>query len=218
MPVTDAANVPAELQESFYYPNKMGRIILLAMEEVMGRNGVNAVLNLAKLKHLVNNYPPNNFDQQFPFEEVGAIQRALDEMYGPRGGRGLALRAGRMCFKFGIKEFGPVLGIADLAFRLLPLGMKLKVGFEVFAETFNKFTDQVVRLSEDETRFLWVIERCPVCWGRQTDYPCCYLAVGILQESLCWVSGGKNFHVEEITCIAKGDPTCTIIIDKQPLD
>jgi hypothetical protein len=127
----------------YYYPNKMGRIILLAMEEVMGRNGVNAVLNLAKLRHLVNNYPPNNFDRQFPFEELGAIQQALDEMYGPRGGRGLSLRAGHMCFKFGLKEFGPVLGIADLAFRLLPLGMKLKVGFEVLAETFNKFTDQM---------------------------------------------------------------------------
>jgi predicted hydrocarbon binding protein len=202
----------------YYYPNKMGRIILLAMEEVMGRNGVNAVLNLAKLKHLVNNYPPNNFDRQFTFEEVGGIQLALDEMYGPRGGRGLALRAGRMCFKFGIKEFGPVLGIADLAFRLLPLGMKLKVGFEVFAETFNKFTDQMVRLGEDETRFLWIIERCPVCWERRSSQPCCHLAVGILQEALYWVSGGKNFEVEEITCIAQGDPTCTIAIDKQPLD
>ncbi len=218
MAVTATSEAPDQVQEGFYYPNKMGRIILLAMEEVMGRNGVNAVLNLAKLKHLVNHYPPNNFDLSFPFQEVGAIQQALDEMYGPRGGRGLALRAGRMCFKFGIKEFGPVLGIADLAFRLLPLGMKLKVGFEVFAETFNKFTDQVVRLSEDDTRFLWVIERCPVCWGRHTDYPCCFLAVGILQESLYWVSGGKNFHVEEIACIAKGDPTCTIAIDKQPLD
>ena len=45
-----------------------------------------------------------------------------------------------------------MLGIADLAFRLLPLGMKLKVGFEVFAETFNKFSDQIVRLSEDFDR------------------------------------------------------------------
>jgi hypothetical protein len=202
----------------YYYPNKMGRIILLAMEEVMGRNGVNAVLNLAKLKHLVNNYPPNNYDRQFSFEEVGAIQQALDDMYGPRGGRGLALRAGHMCFKFGIKEFGPILGIADLAFRLLPLGMKLKVGFEVLAETFNKFTDQAVRLGEDETRFLWVIERCPVCWGRRSNQPCCHLVIGILQEALYWVSGGKNFQVEEITCIAQGDPTCTVAIDKQPLD
>jgi predicted hydrocarbon binding protein len=206
------------IDRQYYYPNKMGRIVLLAMEEVMGRNGVNAILNLARLKTLVNSYPPNNFDRQFSFDEVGAIQQALEDMYGPRGARGLALRAGRAGFKYGIKEFGPVLGIADLAFRLLPLGMKLKVGFEVFAETFNKFSDQIVRLSEDEEHYIWIIDRCPVCWKRRTEEPCCHLAVGILQEGLYWVSSGKSFHVEEVDCIAKGDATCTILINKRPLD
>jgi predicted hydrocarbon binding protein len=208
----------AAVTPKYYYPNKIGRIVLLAMEEIMGRNGVNAVLNLAKLRHLINNYPPNNFDRQFGFEEVGSIQQSLDDMYGPRGGRGLALRAGRACFKYGLKEFGPVLGIADLAFRLLPLNMKLKVGAEVFADTFNKYTDQRVRLGEEEDRLIWHNERCPICWGRKSDSPCCHLAVGILQESLYWVSGGKNFSVQEIACIARGDETCTIVIDKKPLD
>jgi len=197
---------PATVSGSqLYYPNKMVRIILLAMEEVMGRNGVNAVLNLAKLRHLVNNFPPNNFDRQINFDDLGALMHALDEMYGPRGGRGLALRAGRACFKYGLKEFGPVLGIADLAFRLLPLHMKMKVGANVFAETFNKFTDQVVELGETEDQYMWQITRCPICWERKTEAPCCYLAVGILQEALYWVSGGKNFEVQETACIACGD-------------
>jgi hypothetical protein len=209
-----------EVQESlqYFFPNKMGRIMLIAMEDVMGRNGVNAVLNLARLQHRIENYPPNNFDKEFAFSEVGQLLQALDEMYGPRGGRGLARRAGRSCFKFGVKDFGPMLGIADLAFRILPLGMKLRVGFEVLAQTFNKFTDHQVRLSEDEQHFQWIIDRCGACWGRRTDSPCCHLALGILEEGLYWVSGGKNFYVEEVSCIAAGDPTCTILIGKQPLD
>jgi predicted hydrocarbon binding protein len=202
----------------YYYPNKMGRIVLLAMEEVMGRNGVNAVLNLARLKHLINNYPPNNFDRQVPFEEVAGIQQALEDMYGPRGARGLALRAGRACFKYGIREFGAVLGISDLAVRMMPLGTKMKVGIEIFAETFNKFSDQVVHLEEDANQYTWIIERCPVCWKRHTHEPCCHLAVGILQESAYWVSGGKNFQVEETKCIALGDPVCSIAVSKRPLD
>jgi predicted hydrocarbon binding protein len=202
----------------FFYPNKMTRIVLLAMEEVMGRNGVNAVLNLARLRHLVNNYPPNNFDRQVTFVEIGSLMRALDEMYGPRGGRGLALRAGRAAFKYGIKEFGPVLGIADLAFRLLPLNMKLRVGADVFAETFNKFSDQVVKVADEEDRIVWQNVRCPMCWERKTDSPCCHLAIGILQEALYWVSGGKHFEVNQTTCHAAGDEVCTFIIDKKPMD
>ena len=216
--MTDGPVSAVQKSSQYFLPNKMGRIVLLAMEEVMGRNGVNAVLNLARLQHRIGNYPPNNFAKDFAFDELGQLLQALDEMYGPRGGRGLARRAGHSCFKFGIKDFGPMLGIADLTFRVLPLGMKLRVGFEVLAQTFNKFTDHLVRLGEDEKYFHWIMERCGTCWGRTCEAPCCHLAVGILEEGLYWVSGGKNFVVEEISCIAVGDPTCTILVNKRPLD
>lgn len=211
---------PTAAQESpqYFFPNKMGRIVLLAMEEVMGHNGVNAVLNLARLQHRVDNYPPNDFVQGFSFAELGQLLQALDEMYGPRGGRGLARRAGQACFKLGIKDFGPMLGIADLAFRFLPLGVKLRVGFEVLAQMFSKFTDNLVRLGEDEQYYHWIMERCGMCWGRQSDSPCCHLAVGVLEEGLYWISGGRSFYVEEVSCIAAGGHACTVMVGKQPLD
>lgn len=183
----------------------------------MGHHGVNAVLNLAHLYHLVDNYPANNLNLGFSFEEVSAIQQTLDEMYGVRGGRGLALRAGRETWKYALQEFVPVLGITDLASRILPLGIKIKIGLEVFAETFNKFTDQRVRLGEDERGYLWMIERCPICWHRTSSTPCCHLAVGLLEQSLDWVSRGRRFRVEEVSCIACGDDTCTIVISKKPV-
>ena len=201
----------------YYYPNKMGRIVLTAMEEIMGRHGVNATLNLAQLPHLVNNYPPNNLKLGFTFSEFSTIQQTLDDMFGVRGGRGLALRAGRETWKYALKEFMPILGITDLALRTLPLGIKIKIGLDVFAETLNKFTDQQIRLEEDERRFLWIIERCPVCWQRTSDTPTCHLAVGLLEQSLDWVSRGRRFRVEEVSCIAMGDQTCTIVIFKKPL-
>ncbi len=204
--------------KEYYYPNKMGRIVLTAMEEIMGRHGVNAVLNLAHLEHFVNSYPPNNLRLGFTFTEFSAVQQTLDDMFGVRGGRGLALRAGRETWKYALKEFLPVLGITDLALRTLPLGIKIKIGLDVFAETLNKFTDQQVRLGEDERGFLWIIERCPVCWQRHSETPTCHLAVGLLEQSLHWVSRGRRFRVEEVSCIAAGDDTCTIVISKKPLD
>jgi bacteriochlorophyll 4-vinyl reductase len=196
----------------------MGRIVLTALEEISGQHGVNAILNLAKLPHLVNNYPPNNLNRGFRFQEFGAIQQTLEEMYGVRGGRALALRAGRETWKYALKEFAPVLGITDLAVRMLPLGIKLKIGLDVFAETFNKFSDQRVRLAEDERGYLWIIERCPVCWGRSAKTPCCHLAVGLLEQSLDWVSRGKRFKVEEVECIANGAEACVIVISKKPIN
>jgi len=201
-------------QQKYFYPNKMGRIILLAMEEILGKNGITAVLNHTNLHHWINNYPPNNLDLSFPFEDLSRIQIGLEEIYGPRGGQGLALRVGQASFKYGLREFGPMLGITDMAFRLLPLPQKLSTGAGIFADTFNKFTDQRVKVEDSENEIFWHIERCPVCWQRNTQKPSCNLAVGILQEALYWISGGKYFGVEETACIAQGDPTCTITIEK----
>jgi predicted hydrocarbon binding protein len=187
------------------------------MEEIMGRHGVNAILNFAHLEKLVDNYPPNNLELGFPFSEFSALQQAVEEIYGVRGGRGLSMRAGRETWKLALREFVPVLGIGDLAIRTLPLGIKLKIGLDVFAQTFNKFSDQQVRLGEDHRGYLWIIERCPICWGRTSPQPCCHLAVGILEQALDWVSKGRRFRVEEVSCVAAGDDVCLITISKKPI-
>jgi predicted hydrocarbon binding protein len=201
----------------YHYPNRMGRIILLSMEEVMGRNGVNAVLNLASLRSLIANYPPDNASLDFPFSTVGSLTEMLEQAYGPHGGRGLALRIGRACFNNGVRQYGSQMGLTETAFRLLPLPMKLQAGAEAFAGLFNKFTDQQVRFEEEHGKLLWHIDRCPLCWERRASDPVCHLAVGLLQEALTWLSGGRIFNVEEKTCIAVGDKTCTIEIDPSPI-
>jgi hypothetical protein len=85
-------------KSGYYYANKFGLIMIKALEDVMGKNGLNAILNLARLPHLIDNNPPGNLAKEFDFADVSAINQALEEMYGPRGGRGLALRAGRATF------------------------------------------------------------------------------------------------------------------------
>lgn len=202
---------------AFFYPQKMGRIILLGMEEVISKGGVDAILHLAELDDLIQNYPPSKAEKSFSFEKVSLLLGTLEQAYGPRGGRGLALRTGRASFKYGLKEYGSMLGLTEVAFRLLPLSTKLRVGARSFAELFNKHTDQRVRVEETDSTIFWHIERCPLCWERKADEPICHLAVGLLQEALYWLSGGKVFNVEETACIARGDSNCTILVYKTPL-
>ena len=105
-----------------------------------------------------------------------------------------------------------------MAFRLLPLNEKLSTGAQLFSEIFNRYSDQRVRVEETKERLYWHVERCPICWGRKTDRPVCHFTVGFLQEALYWVSAGKYFLVEETKCVARGDPSCTIEIDKKPVE
>lgn len=200
-----------------YYPNKIANIALKALEDVMGKNGVNAILNLANLQHLIDNYPPPNLSREFDFSYFSAIWGALEEMYGPRGGRGLALRAGRATFAEGLRNFGALAGAGDLAFKVLPLQIKLKIGLPAMARIFTQTSDQHSTVEEKEDHFIYTIHKCPVCYGRHIDKPGCHIATGLLQEGLKWVSGGYDFRVVETKCIAVNDDVCEFEIMKEPV-
>ncbi len=205
-------------KSGYYYANKFALITLKAYEEVMGKNGLNAILNLAGLSHLIDNYPPDNLEREFDFADFTAIHVALEEMYGPRGGRGLALRAGRATFNDALKNFGALAGVGDLAFKVLPLVAKLRIGLPASAKIFSQVTDQYSTVDETENEFIWTIHRCPICWGRHgLDKPVCYISTGLLQAMLTWVSGGLEFRVNESKCHAMGDPVCEFVIQKEPL-
>lgn len=59
------------------YPDRMGRIILQAMEEILGRNGLNAILSLASLADLINHLSPQQDTQELSFEAIGGWQESL---------------------------------------------------------------------------------------------------------------------------------------------
>jgi predicted hydrocarbon binding protein len=205
-------------KSGYYYPNLIARIYLESIEEIMGSNGIKALLNMADMRYLIDNFPPKNLAKEFDFADFAHLNEAMEMMYGPRGGRALALRAGRKAFDQGLKNFGPMVGIADRAFRLLPLKIKMKVGLGAMAKAFSTTSDQISYVREEDEQFVYVIERCPVCWGRQADGPICHAALGIILEGLDWGTGGKKFKVAQVTCAAAGDPSCDFAISKEPIE
>lgn len=204
-------------KSGLYYPNKIARIAILSLEDVMGKNGLNAILNLAGLSSIIDNLPPDNLDRQFDFADFSAIWAALEELYGPRGGRGLAQRAGRATFNDALRNFGALAGVGDMAFKVLPLGAKIRIGLAAMGKIFSQTSDQLSTVAEQEDHYIYTIHRCPVCWGRTTDKPACFIATGLLQESLKWVSGGSEFRVTQTTAKSVGDATCDFIIPKEPI-
>lgn len=214
-----AANPGVEsATEKRFYPNKIARLALLSLEDMLGRDDMEALLRLAGTPHLIGNYPPNDYRLEFAFGDLSRIMAATEQLYGERGARGMQLRAGRYAFSLGLKEFGALLGASDLALKLIPLAIKAKIVLNLTARTFASYADQPTRVEERRGQFLYIIEKCPVCWERRMAAPACFIAQGILEEALRWVSGGRHFRIEEIECIGAGGSACVWAIDKQPLD
>lgn len=198
------------------FMNKIGHLFYLSLEEVMGANGVKAVLRLANQPEYLDAYPPSDFKRGYLFESQAATSEALHTMYGPRGARGLEMRAGRVAFNLGLKEFGPLLSVSDLAMKLMPPSMKLKIILNAVTQVFDRFTDLKPHIKEEKTQFVYHITQCSNCINRQPA-PHFNLARGILEESTAWASGGKRFLVEQCSCIGQGAETCGFTIGKEPV-
>lgn len=196
-------------------PNKIGRIVLMAVKETIGNDDFQTVLARAGLRHLAT-YPPDNLERNFPTGYFPRLMAALEETYGVGKGRELAFRSGRLCFHLGAQDLGPLLDLAHLALSLLPKRIRAKIGLETLAEMFNRFADQAVHLEEENGHITWVTEHCGICRGRTTTAPCCHFLTGLLQEALRWSTGGDSFPVAEVSCAATGAPHCAFQVEIGP--
>jgi len=205
------------IKDQFFYPNKMSNIMLRALRETLGREQMELVMKEGGIEEFLQDFPPNDLRKGYPFRGVSGVTAGLENVFGVEKGRQMAAELGHLAFVRGIIDFDPMLGIIDMPRRLMPMGMKIRLGLDIFGVVFNRFSDQRVQISEDRDHYLWIITRCAVCWERQVSSPACHLAVGILEESLAWVSNGRQFRIEQTSCYAAGDSDCTIAINKKPL-
>jgi hypothetical protein len=199
-----------------YYPNNLARITLLALEEVMGTNGMNALLRLAKKNEYIGKLPPDNMESGVDFADFSMVIGALDVMYGPNGGRLLAFRAGMATFDESLKNIGEAVDVNDTEIVSLPIAEKARVGISLVGITFMQSTKNLPTIREDDEKFIYSVNNCPICWGRTTVEPSCHFFSGLLNGALKWVTRGVDFQIIQIAAHSCGAKSCDFIIPKYP--
>lgn len=201
----------------YYLCNRLGRVLLESMEETIGRNGLNALLNLVNSGEYISNPPANDLALGFDLATASNLNKSLEMIYGPRGARGLALRSGRAMYDRINDAFDVPIGFNDFAFRLLPLQTRLKIGVPALARVLTQHSDQTHRAVDRATYFDYSVERCADCWGQEAKTPICHMTVGLLQEALSAYGRGQEFRVTQTECRAAGATACVFRIEKEPI-
>ncbi len=205
------------MPEDRHMPNATLRVLLLAIEEVMGENGAKAVLNAGGMGHFIGNYPPNDTELGANFADYAAAQQAVEDFYGPRGARAMLIRIGRATFRYTLQEQPAILGLAGLALKALPMKARMKLALDNITNAANKNVNLKAHLREETDDFYYLNEECPCRWRPGHDKPACFVTVGVLQEAMRWATG-NNFKVEEVACISNGASACVYRIPKQPIE
>lgn len=198
-------------------PNDALRLFFLAIEEVMGKEGMHAALRGAKLEKYIDNYPPKNLELGVSMSEYAAAEQAVEDFYGPRGARAMLIRVGRVLFNYGMKEQSAVLGLAGQALKLMPIPTttKIKLLMEQMAAAGNKIVNQPVRLEEEDDAFYLVYPVCMCEYRLRHSHPVCHITVGILSEAMRWLTD-KNFNIQEVECLNIGGRVCRFKVPKTP--
>lgn len=187
--------------------NALVRQALVASQEVMGENGLNAVLRSAGLERFIGDLPPDDMEPGVKTSEYARFNQAIEDFYG-RGGRGILQRVGRASFQYGVREQAALLGIAGVALKVLPTKQRIKFILNAMVNALKKSNPQVDAWSgELNGKIVYVDRTCAICYDRHADKSICHLYIGSISEAVKWATG-DNYQVIETHCIAKGDDFC----------
>jgi len=187
--------------------NSLVRQALTSMQEVMGDNGLNAVLRSCGLERFAGNFPPNNLEPSIMASQYSQLNQAIEDFYG-RGGKGMLRRIGKASFQYGVHEQAALLGVAGVALKMLPEKQRIKFILNGMADALKKSNPQVnAWLDENDDKLAYVESTCAICNGRHSDHSICHLYAGSVAEAVQWATG-KEYEITETHCLAKGDEYC----------
>ncbi len=187
--------------------NALVRQALVAAQEVMGENGLNAVLRTSGLARFIGNLPPDDMNPGVNTSEYAKLNEAIEAFYG-RGGRGMLRRVGKASFQYGIREQAALLGLAGVALKVLPPRQRIKFILNAMANALKKTNPQVEAwVDESGGKLAYVDKTCAICYGRASTQPICHLYIGSVGEAVRWATGVEH-TITETHCVGKGDEYC----------
>ena len=187
--------------------NALVRQALIAAQEVMGENGLSAVLRASGLERFVGNFPPDDVNPSIQTSQYARLNAAIEEFYG-RGGPGILKRIGKASFEYAVREQAALLGVAGVALKLLPERQRIKFILTQMVGALKKSNAQVEAWVDDSSeRVAYLESTCGICHSRTSETPICHLYVGSIGEAVRWATG-REHQIIETHCLARGDPYC----------
>lgn len=195
------------MSEERYIVNALVRQALFAAQDVMGKNGLQAVLRAAGLARFIDHMPPDDMQPAINTGEYARFNQAIEEFYG-RAGKGILQRVGRASFQYGVREQAALLGIAGAALKVLPQKQRIKFILTSLVSALKKTNPAVEAWAgEMDDKLVYIEKTCAICYNRTSDHPICHLYIGSISEAVKWATG-RDYPVVETHCVAKGDPFC----------
>jgi predicted hydrocarbon binding protein len=176
--------------------NLVIRMVLDSTEEIIGTNGLKAMLNYGKLINLYENKPDYTLEKNYTDEQYGKLTASWYKVLGDSGGKAVFRMIGKSSGKRSIGT-----GLFD-SLKDLPPNEKLFKMVELFALATGRG-----KASKEGDVVVYDNAGCTACAGIKADSAVCTALNGAFDEYAAWANV-KGVRTVETKCKAKGDDTC----------
>lgn len=198
------------------FPNQLFYMILVTAEEVLGKPGLNAILNYSGMTKFRDKFPPNNMEEEHPSGDFSALMRGFIDVMGEQGVRPIMFRGGIKGFEIMNEQFPTLFNIDGIT----PKERYADEAFQEFRRIYGIMVDASRVIEGDIFTYYDVdegvvleIEPCPWCVGVSAKKPICHAQLGFQFGIARWVMG-REIKVQETHCIATGDEMCRFVMHR----
>ncbi len=176
--------------------NMVVRLVLDATEEILGTNGLKALLNYGGLIDLFENKPDYSLEKNYTDEEYGRLTASWYKVLGVSGGKAVFRMIGKSMAKRSIDT-----GIFE-SLKDLPGWEKLFKMIELLALATGRG-----KAAMEGYIIVYDNPQCTACISLTAETAICTGLVGSFDEYAAW-AGLTGIRAVETMCKAKGDDTC----------
>jgi predicted hydrocarbon binding protein len=203
-------------------PSLLLNILFAQVEEMMGRRSLHLLLRQANLAEYIDHVPPMDDTPCITVAQYSNVLANIYDIFGARGARPLFLRGGRLGAEEMRRQRPAQFAVAGTALKLLPAAKRMQIVLDRLAEQGEELYGTPHYLHEEENAFFIEMPDCPYCAAiverhlpekKTVTRPVCHIPLAAIAEMIEWATGQVHL-VEEVACIALGDPACQFRISK----
>ncbi len=196
----------------YTFPNKYMAVLLHALDELMGTNGLHALLNAAGLKEWTSSPPGRDDERAIDFSQVSALTRTLVDFYGVKGSQSLFRPANKQLFDE-LWASDPRFDFCnEQEFKALDPKSRLEKGVRALSELLNEVSDIGMEVEADDIGVNITLERCPYCWGEMGIPAQCTAFLGLIERATRKFLESADFSIEEEQCLREKADFCSFQI------
>jgi predicted hydrocarbon binding protein len=203
-------------------PSLLLSILFNQVDEMMGRRSLIMLLRQAGLAEYIDHEPPMDDTPSITVSQYAILLANIYEIFGARGARPIFLRGGRLGATEIRRQRPTQFAVAGTALKLLPAARRMQIVLDRLADQGEDLYGTPHHLHEEENAYIIEMPDCPYCAeitrrrvaeGKPITKPVCHIPVAAVTEMVEWAMGQKHL-VEEVACIAVGDPVCRFRVSK----